>query len=444
MSDTRKSNDSLLGPVKQYPDNYDEDKSLIIDKDPIRRESTDDSLLGTPREYPDTYDENGSLIIDKEPIRRDYNENSFLDVPKESPDNYDENISLIPDKSVIRNEYMGDESLYDQAKDRIEGFFGDVVEYYDHLINAEITYWKLKALNIVNKYATKYTVEEPTMFINRLLKRNQSTEEYPKHGPSSGGYTEEQPYTGEKGNMVIPGGMSLNQNQLNVSWAKYNYGMLPILSERTDLIDKANEKYYTRSTAIDNIFKHQFKFRIMNLASNKTQNFEDFPAHITSFNESTTPSWNSMQLLNRSEDIYTYQKSDRSINLDFLLFASKQDSGDDIPENYTVYAPTGDITLNVVGKKDMWRKMNFLQSLTRPSYVDGKFDKAPFCKFWLGDIFNNVYLIVEGLTFNYDPLIWDLNDGDTKPMIVQISLVGKILHATSPSVDTEFYGRGSA
>jgi len=189
-----------------------------------------------------------------------------------------------------------------------------------------------------------------------------------------------------------------------------------------------------------------FKFRIVNLAKNPDESQgENFPAYIQNFNESISPSWNNISFINRSEDIYIYQRAERSFNLEFFLFATVLNEGDIIKTNlrdkgFVNHLPFNkSMTIDVIDKKTMWRKINFIQSLARPKYVEEKYNKAPYCRIWLGDLIKGQLAIIDGININYDPLIWDLNDGDIKPMIAMISLTGKLLHNTPPSVDTNFY-----
>jgi hypothetical protein len=185
-----------------------------------------------------------------------------------------------------------------------------------------------------------------------------------------------------------------------------------------------------------------FTFKIKNLATGIE---ELFPAYIRNFVENITPSWNAMSFINRSEDIAVYQKTDRTFNMEFYLFATQAESNQqETPEQYTVYTTNGAATLDVIGKDDLWRKTNFMHSITRPTYgEDGTYLKAPYCRLWIGNLIQGLVFIADGITINYEPLIWDLNGADVKPMINVVTLSGRFLHEEVPSAYTDFYGNFS-
>lgn len=182
-----------------------------------------------------------------------------------------------------------------------------------------------------------------------------------------------------------------------------------------------------------------FLFKIRHLASEQE---EFFPAFIQNISETITPTWNSVGFINRSEDLYVYEKASRSFALGFLLFADKHESEEkDIPEKFTVYTTNGAATLDVIGKDALWRKIRFLQSLAYPTYSeDGTYKRAPFGRFWMGNLIQGVTFVMDGLTLNYEPLVWNLNSDEVRPMIVNVTMTIKILHNSPPSSVTDFYG----
>jgi len=196
-----------------------------------------------------------------------------------------------------------------------------------------------------------------------------------------------------------------------------------------------------------------FDFKIMNLANGKTMSF---PAYIESINEEDSASWNSISLINRSEDIYTYQRAERTFTMDFMLFADGGDipvvgdfgpnSGKGLleelgtnPMRNKLTGPNGE-QYPLLTKSEVAKRKNFLHQCQRPKYSYGKYQSAPYCRLWVGSMFRGIYCIIESTNFSYDPLIWDLNDNDIVPMIMKITLNGKLLHGASLSADSEdFY-----
>jgi len=202
---------------------------------------------------------------------------------------------------------------------------------------------------------------------------------------------------------------------------------------------------YTTSVA-QPVDSSTFNFKIKNMASGWSRSF---PAHISNFNEAVSTTWNNISLINRSEDIYIYQRAERSFNLEFVIFASAENitpeiESEDFNSTITISTGNGNEEVGVMSKEMMWDRINFLHRLSRPEYsTKGTFNKAPYCKLWIADLFKGIRAIIESVNINYDPLLWDINEnvksGQVKPMIAMITLSGKFLHDISPSAYTDFY-----
>jgi len=195
--------------------------------------------------------------------------------------------------------------------------------------------------------------------------------------------------------------------------------------------------------------KKTFNFKMYNLASNTAQSF---PAYIRTFNESLDVTWDEIEFLNRSESIEIYQRASRSFTLEFWIFATIDslrssdyriaNQGDPYPVS-TIEAVTsnGIKIIELVDKAEMWNKINFLHSLTRPLYGDNNtYVKAPYFRLWIGDLIKGIYSNVSNINISYDPLVWDLNDDNHRPMIAMITMAGKFFHGVAPNAsDPDFY-----
>jgi len=211
------------------------------------------------------------------------------------------------------------------------------------------------------------------------------------------------------------------------------------------------EKYgapYGNEYGIENISTDIFPLLIKNLASSRTVGF---PAYISNFNEADSASWTNISLINRSEDLYIYQRAERSFNLEFHIVATtdkvifdaktKEYNSKGYPIR-SILGPDGQTLVDVVNKKEMWSKINFLHQCTRPTYSDGKYDKAPYCRLWLGDLFTGIHMVIDSVNIGYDPMIWDININDfggIRPMVAVITLSGKFIHNKAPHAHYEFY-----
>lgn len=234
---------------------------------------------------------------------------------------------------------------------------------------------------------------------------------------------------------------------------------------------KKGAQEYTQSNAIERVIRNSdgtksiFPFRITNLARGGAgfSDYESFPATISTINETISPTWNSVSLLNRSEDIYLYDKAERSFNLEFKMFCGKFE---ETPSSYNdmggypiymEYDDEGRMEV-LLGKREFWRKISFLHSLSRPSYVDTeisvagtsvktrRYNKAPYCRLTIGNLFVDATVVFDSLNLTYgDTPIWDINSNDNdnigiRPMYVDVTLAGKILKSVAPSAnDFDFY-----
>lgn len=192
-----------------------------------------------------------------------------------------------------------------------------------------------------------------------------------------------------------------------------------------------------------------FTFAIENMAFSPSKKVY-FPAYIKNMNESMSSSWSDVSLINRSENIYIYQRGERSFNLEFVLFATtsediEYDESKPFPSTITISSGLEEQTeIGIMSKKMMWERVNFIHSLVRPSYRgNGTFNRSPYAKLYIGDLFNGFYCIIDSINLNYEPAFWDINANSSlgvRPMMVDVSIAGKIIHNTSPSIDTQFYG----
>lgn len=206
---------------------------------------------------------------------------------------------------------------------------------------------------------------------------------------------------------------------------------------------------YSRAEAlkVHPVVDEFFNFSITNMAFDKPTPVR-FPAHILHITEGVSPSWNSISLINRSEDIYIYQRADRTFNLEFIVVATCNDNLKDPTGEFPAFYDVGGGLVGMMSKKMMWDRLEFIQTLARPSYKkDGTYDKAPYCRLNIGGLYVNQTVIFDNININFDPLQWDINPdpnsnkGDeVRPMIAIISTSGKFIHNTSPDVNTKFYG----
>jgi len=166
-----------------------------------------------------------------------------------------------------------------------------------------------------------------------------------------------------------------------------------------------------------------FTFIIENMAMQNGK--MNFPAHITSYNESTSANWDAMSFVNAVEDSYVYQRTEKSFTLEFTINIVGEEA-----------RATDTITI-----EKFKEYIQFLNAIVRPKLGDDqKIEAVPYCKITLGDYIVDQYGFIDSVNLNYDPNIWDYTPGNQMPMFCNVSLTGKYLYG-SPSVDTKFYGK---
>lgn len=226
------------------------------------------------------------------------------------------------------------------------------------------------------------------------------------------------------------------------------------------IIDVSKYEYVSDPSKIHD----SFPFKIKNLATGLEFTF---PAHIKTLSETDSAVWNTVNPAGASEAIYTYGNSERSCNMDIVLYSASNVYEDDDPskiiwvgyrdsqtklKNSTTNS-VEDVDQNilntiqapVLSKKSVLQRLNFLKSCLRPTYVDGFLSKSPFCLITLGDVFSSSLIVIDSVTSMYTPLVWDLSATSLIfPTVVEIGITFKVLNGgsqdlKSPSAWTNFY-----
>lgn len=119
-----------------------------------------------------------------------------------------------------------------------------------------------------------------------------------------------------------------------------------------------------------------------------------FRASLTGITDSVTPEWNEKGYVGRADKLYVYRGATRKINFQFTLM---------------VYNPKE--------LKPVYEKLNYLMGLCWPTYKNlskgyGKYMEAPFVRLTIGDLFSDVYGILDGgvnVTYD-DDSTWEIRD----------------------------------
>ena len=212
----------------------------------------------------------------------------------------------------------------------------------------------------------------------------------------------------------------------------YSYSALPL----------SNGSYLSKTglTAYAMKDREAAHFTLENLATNEVARFH---ATIESLSESVTPSWGSIAPVGRSEAVYFYENSDRVITMAFkLLYDWTEDNSIDTHEAHNAQlSAVGSSHVTAVSRENYIAQLNFLQRLGRPHYDEkGDFNKAPFVKATIGKFMENVTTIVDSISIDYDPLLWDIDKYEMYiPMYASVSLSFKVIHNSTPTSSYNYY-----
>lgn len=210
-----------------------------------------------------------------------------------------------------------------------------------------------------------------------------------------------------------------------------------------------------------------------------------FPAYIQRYNDDYSVDWNSYKFIGRSEEVYHYSKTSRSLTLEFYIMAdwsaelihtalkrleggstdisippsikaafynSLPDRGlGTYPEpQYNYYDPNYDGRFGFVpGMRTYTPEMMhnaaiFLAQCAYPWYRrDGKMKEMPFVRMRIGD-YIDVTAIVNKLSFSHDDFNMDMNASTigNVPMGLNVTMDLTILHEEEPSSEYfKFYWR---
>ena len=179
---------------------------------------------------------------------------------------------------------------------------------------------------------------------------------------------------------------------------------------KTTLQDKINLHPYGGSIASKHINNENsdfvpFKFRDM-----VNGKWIIFRAIIESVSDTSSPQFAEERYIGRPDKVYTYQGSDRNVNITFKVMPK---SAQEL------------VTL--------WEKLNYLRGLTYPTVRNNRMI-APFFSLTLGDMFDSQPMIFQSLNFSIDQSsLWEIRPGLRLPKLIQCSADMRIIEKTLPT-----------
>jgi hypothetical protein len=121
----------------------------------------------------------------------------------------------------------------------------------------------------------------------------------------------------------------------------------------------------------------KFTISVVDNKDPSLKTFIHFRAFIDSFNDNYAATWDSFKYVGRAENFYRYGGFDRVINMGFKVHCQSRQ------EQFPMY-----------------QKLNYLASVTGPSYSDGGFMQGNYIYLTVGDWLVNTPGILKGITIN--------------------------------------------
>lgn len=127
----------------------------------------------------------------------------------------------------------------------------------------------------------------------------------------------------------------------------------------------------------------QIAFWFRDVVNNK---YLQFRATVTGINDNSSIDWTETNYVGMPNKIYNYKGYTSTIGFNFVVYLNS------VRELH----PT-------------WKKLNYLKSLRAPSkYVDGKYMVPPIVELRIGDIYHNVPIVLNSITFSIpDDVSWE-------------------------------------
>jgi len=205
-----------------------------------------------------------------------------------------------------------------------------------------------------------------------------------------------------------PGKEGLNRSKPVSSLSPLNSD--GVASNTYDLISLS--PIYSSDTGVNKTLANSdivpFYITVLDLNGTNKNNYIHFRAYVKGISDEYSADWASFKYTGRGENFYTYNGFNRSMGLNFSVFAASKSE-----------------------QKSMYQKLNYLASLLAPNYssIGGNnsgFMRGNIIKLTIGDYLVNQPGIIQGLSFSIpDESPWDLGrneDGEKKDPSESLSL----------------------
>ena len=169
-----------------------------------------------------------------------------------------------------------------------------------------------------------------------------------------------------------------------------------------------------------------FMFETDNKAGNgEFKQFCQFQATLNQLQETYQPSWNPKSFFGRTEKIYTYVETDRSLDLQFVIFANAFRELQNVRERTT------------------WLAQQTYGSFSQEEDRISKITAGPIIRLTIGDLFFRIPGHIRSLSFNWDHGgpggKWEMTKGLRMPTSVSVQMSFQVIHQVLPHRNFDFY-----
>jgi hypothetical protein len=151
-----------------------------------------------------------------------------------------------------------------------------------------------------------------------------------------------------------------------------------------------------------------------------------FRGTVKGITDTFSPSWDAIKYNGRADQAYKYTTFERSLSFNFQVYATSR-----------------------IEMKPIWKKLQYLSTMTMPSYKGGAGYQGTLVNFRLGNLYNDKLAFIENLSYTMsDEIPWEISMLGSEefigelPMGIDVSIGLKILGGVRPELGKKVYDWG--
>jgi hypothetical protein len=151
-----------------------------------------------------------------------------------------------------------------------------------------------------------------------------------------------------------------------------------------------------------------------------------FRGTVKGITDTFSPSWDPIKYNGRADQAYKYTTFERSLSFNFQVYATSR-----------------------IEMKPIWKKLNYLSTMTMPQYGKANGYQGTLVYFRLGNLYNNKLAVIDQLSYNMsDEIPWEISMLGSEefigelPMGIDVTIGLKILGDVRPELGKKVYDWG--